>query len=134
MRSSHCFNQLKNAKLYFLFIGPIIDPCDLLLLLLNYSTTQNRAKKFKLLEYFCYAESRFIITIAFSFQFFCLIIGSYLFLKKKMLHKTCIPGLNFSAQNDVRVGLQCEDFLGKCSSKLLRLFGLHWASKGGKMV
>ena len=44
------------------------------------------------------------------------------------------PGLNFSAQNDVRVGLQWEDFLGKCSSKLLRLFGLHWASKGGKMV
>ena len=26
-------------------------------------------------------------------------------------------GLNFSAQNDVRVGLQWEDFLGKCSSK-----------------
>ena len=25
-------------------------------------------------------------------------------------------------------------FLGKCSSKLLRLFGLHWASKGVKMV
>ena len=46
----------------------------------------------------------------------------------------CVPGLNFSAQNDVRVGLQWEDFLGKCSSKLLRLFGLHWASKGGKMV
>ena len=42
-----------------------------------------------------------------------------------------VPGLNFSAQNDVRVGLQWEDFLGKCSSKLLRLFGLHWASKGG---
>ena len=45
-----------------------------------------------------------------------------------------IPGLNFSAQNDVRVGLQWEDFLGKCSSKLLRLFGLHWAAKGVKMV
>ena len=45
-----------------------------------------------------------------------------------------IPGLHFSAQNDVRVGLQWEDFLGKCSSKLIRLFGLHWASKGGKMV
>ena len=45
-----------------------------------------------------------------------------------------IPGLNFSAQNDVKVGLQWEEFLGKCSSKLLRLFGLHWTSKGGKMV
>ena len=44
------------------------------------------------------------------------------------------PGLNFSYQNDVRVGLQREKFFGKCSSKLLRLFGLHWASKGGKMV
>ena len=44
------------------------------------------------------------------------------------------PGLNFSAQSDVRVGLQWEDFLGKCNSKLLRLFGLHWVSKGGKMV
>ena len=44
------------------------------------------------------------------------------------------PGLNFSAQNDVRVGLQWKDVLRKCSSKLLRLFGLHWASKGGKMV
>ena len=43
-----------------------------------------------------------------------------------------VPGLNFSAQNNVRVGLQREDFLGKCSSKLLRLFGLHWASKGVK--
>ena len=42
------------------------------------------------------------------------------------------PRLNFSAQNDVRVGLQWEDFLGKCSSKFLRLFGLHWASKGVK--
>ena len=30
------------------------------------------------------------------------------------------------------MGLQWEDFLGKCSSKLLRLFGLHWASKGVK--
>ena len=35
------------------------------------------------------------------------------------------PGLNFSAQNDVRVGLQWEYFFGKCSSKLLRLFGLN---------
>ena len=42
-----------------------------------------------------------------------------------------VPGLNFSAQNDVGVGLQWEDSLGKCSSKL---FELHWASKGGKMV
>ena len=30
------------------------------------------------------------------------------------------------------MGLQWEDFLGKCSSKLLRLFGLYWASKGVK--
>ena len=30
------------------------------------------------------------------------------------------------------MGLQWEDFLGQCSSKLFRLFGLHWASKGVK--
>ena len=42
--------------------------------------------------------------------------------------------VEFSAQNDVRLGLQWEDFLGKCSSKLLHLFGLHWASNGCKMV
>ena len=44
----------------------------------------------------------------------------------------CNPGLNLSTQNDVRVGLQWEDMLGKCSSKILHLFGLHWASNGVK--
>ena len=33
--------------------------------------------------------------------------------------------VSFSAQNDVRVGPQWKDFLGKCSSKLLRLLRLH---------
>ena len=42
------------------------------------------------------------------------------------------PRLNFSAQNDVRMGLQWEDLLGKCSSKLLVFFGLHGASNGVK--
>ena len=34
---------------------------------------------------------------------------------RKWISYVCVPGLNFSAQNDVRVGLQWEDFLGKLS-------------------
>ena len=41
------------------------------------------------------------------------------------------PGSNISAQKDVRMGLQLDIFLGKCSSKLLHLFGLQWSSANG---
>ena len=44
-------------------------------------------------------------------------------------HQNIKTRVEFSAQKDVRVGLQWEDFLGKCSSKLLRFFGLHFPKK-----
>ena len=42
------------------------------------------------------------------------------------------PGLIFSAQNDERVGLQWQDFLRTCSSKLLRFLSCIGLPKGVK--
>ena len=48
------------------------------------------------------------------------------------------PGLNFSAQNDVRVGLQGEEFYKKMQLKTLTSFwaalGFQGGGGGGKMV
>ena len=69
-----------------------------------------------------------MIKVLAIFQMF-LSLRSYKFLVQTI---SVVSRVEFFAQNDVRVGLQWGDFLGKCSSKLLRLFGLHWASKGVK--